>query len=55
MLACCVWIIVRWVRRTSPPSRSEEPFMDGPTLQAFLIGAGSLTAMTSSTTVRSSN
>lgn len=45
MLACCGWIMVRWVRRTSPPSRSDEPYMDRRSLQLFLIGAGSLTAM----------
>ncbi len=45
MLVCCLWIIVRWVRRTSPPSRSTEPYMDSRSLQLFLIGAGSLTAM----------
>lgn len=45
MLACCAWIIVRWIRRTSPPSQSEQPYMDGATLNAFLIGAGSLAVM----------
>lgn len=45
MLVCCGAIIVRWVRRTSPPSRSDEPFMDRRTLKLFLIGAGSLTVM----------
>jgi hypothetical protein len=45
MLICCVWILVRWVRRTSPPSQSEEPYMDHQT--AVLIGlvVGSLTLM----------
>ena len=28
MLVCSIWIIVNWVRRTSPPSTSEEPYMD---------------------------
>lgn len=45
MLACCLWISVRWARRTSPPARSTEPYMDRRSLQLFLIGAGSLTAM----------
>ncbi len=45
MLACCVWIMVRWVRRLSPPSRSTEPFMDPRTLRLFIVGAGSLTVM----------
>ena len=45
MLACCAWIIVRWARRISPPSRSDAPYMDRRSLQLFLIGAGSLTVM----------
>ncbi len=45
MLVCCVWIIVRWVRRASPPSRSTEPYMDRRALKLFAIGAGSLTIM----------
>ena len=27
MLLCCVWIVARWVRRKSPPSRSTEPYL----------------------------
>ncbi len=28
MLLCCVWTFVNAVRRTTPPSRSTEPFLD---------------------------
>ena len=28
MLICCVMIAFNWWRKTSPPSRSEEPFLD---------------------------
>jgi len=45
MLACCLWIGVRWYRRKSPPSRSKLPYMDKRGLHLFLIGAGSLTVM----------
>ena len=45
MLACCIWIIVRWARRLSPPSRSSLPYMDSRSRYLFLVGAGSLTAM----------
>ena len=45
MLLCCIWIVVRWVRRASPPSKSDEPYMDGPGFKLFLVVAGSLTAM----------
>ena len=43
MLLCCVWIAVRWARRVSPPSRSEEPFMDGRAVKLFALNAGALT------------
>ena len=45
MLACCVAIIVRWALRKSPPSRSEEPFLDGLARKQLLVVGGSLTAM----------
>lgn len=45
MLLCCVAIIIRWFRRASPPSRSDEPFMTPQTLQLFVLAAGSLTVM----------
>jgi len=45
MLLCCLWMIVRWVRRTSPPSQSTESFMTPRTLKMFLLVAGSLTVM----------
>jgi putative tricarboxylic transport membrane protein len=28
MLLSCVWIIVNWVRRASPPSRSDDEYLD---------------------------
>jgi len=45
MLACTGWIIINWSRRTSPPSQSEEPFMDAYATKMFLLIGGSLTAM----------
>lgn len=45
MLACCVLTLVRWWRRVTPESRSEEPFMDAQTVKGFAITAGSLTVM----------
>ncbi len=36
MLVCCLWTMVRWVRRVTPESRSEDPFMSPGT--ARLIG-----------------
>ncbi|MCH8155915.1 MAG: tripartite tricarboxylate transporter TctB family protein [Proteobacteria bacterium] len=45
MLLCCLWMIVRWVTRKSPPSRSTEAYMTPQTLKWFLLVAGSLTVM----------
>ena len=45
MLVCSAWVIVRWIKRTSPPSRSTEPYMDKRAFKLFLIGAGSLAVM----------
>ncbi len=45
MLLCCIAVIVRWVLRASPPSRSTEPYMDRQVLQLFLVGAGALAVL----------
>ncbi|GBE43894.1 MAG TPA: tripartite tricarboxylate transporter TctB family protein [Rhizobiales bacterium] len=42
MLISCIFIIVNWVRKASPPSRSAEVFMDRGTLIAVGLVAGSL-------------
>ncbi len=45
MLICMLWVMVRWVRKSSLLSRSEEPYMDKRSFRLFLIGAGSLAVM----------
>ena len=45
MLLCCIAIIIRWARRVTPQSQSEEVFMDRRTLKVFLLNAGALTVM----------
>ncbi len=45
MFVCCVWIVIRWFRRTSPPSKSDEPYMDKQTVGLFAVTAGSLAVM----------
>ena len=48
MLACCLWIIARWWRRTSPIDRSgdaDKVYMDRRTVKSFALVAGSLTVM----------
>ena len=42
MLLACIATLVRWFRRVTPQSRSDEPYMDGKTVQIFSITAGSL-------------
>lgn len=42
MLLCCVWIGINWWRRTSPPSRSDEPFLDGYALRMLATVGGGL-------------
>jgi len=45
MLGCCVWIAINWYRRATPPSKSEEPFMDAYARKQFLLVGGGVTAM----------
>lgn len=45
MLGCCVWILINWYRRTSPPSQSTEPFMDPYARRMFLLVAGGVAVM----------
>ena len=45
MLLCCIWIIVRWVRRTSLVAQMEGVYMDRDTVRMFVMVAGSITGM----------
>jgi hypothetical protein len=45
MLVCCLFILFRWAKRLSPPSQSEEPFMDGDAFRLFFIISSSLGVM----------
>ena len=41
MLICSVWIAINWYRRTSPPSQSDEQFLDGyGKRMLFVVGGG---------------
>lgn len=42
MLICCIWIGVNWYLRRSPPSRSEEPFLDGYAQRMLVLVGGGL-------------
>ena len=45
MLISCLWILFNWYRRTTPPSQSDEPFMDSYALRSFVLAGGGVTAM----------
>ena len=45
MLVCCIWIIVRWALRLSPPSQSDEPYLDQRSRRLFIVGAVPLIVM----------
>jgi hypothetical protein len=45
MLVCCIAIVIRWAKRITPESRSEEVYMDHRTFVLFLLNVGSLAAM----------
>lgn len=42
MLGSCIWIIVNWFRRKSPPSQSTEVYIDKETLVDVSLVAGAL-------------
>ena len=45
MFGCCVWIVVRWIRRSSPVSNSTEHYMKADMRGTVIVVAGSLLAM----------
>lgn len=42
MLGCSIWTAVNWWRRATPPSRSEEPFLDSYGVKMLLFVGGGL-------------
>ncbi len=42
MFVCCIWIGINWYRKTSPPSQSEDPFMDDVGRRSLLLVGGGL-------------
>ena len=45
MLGSTVWIIVNWFRRTSPPSKSEDPYLDPYGMKMFILVGGGIAVM----------
>jgi len=43
MLVSCIFIIINWFRRASPPSRSTEVYMDAHAVRSFIFVGGGLT------------
>ncbi len=42
MLGCSIWTLARWFRGVTVPSRSDQPYMDGFAIKAFVMVAGAL-------------
>jgi putative tricarboxylic transport membrane protein len=42
MLLSCIVMVVNWIRKTSPPSRSTKAYMSRPAVKQFAFTAGSL-------------
>jgi putative tricarboxylic transport membrane protein len=42
MLVSTIWIGVNWYRRTSPPSQSDEPFLDGYGKRMLVVVGGAI-------------
>ncbi len=42
MLGCCFWIGYNWFRRSSPPSQSDEPFLDAYGWRMVVLVGGGL-------------
>jgi len=45
MLVCCLWTMVNWYRHLTPPSNSQNSFMDAYALRMFILIGGALTVM----------
>lgn len=45
MMISSIWILVNWFRRTSPPSQSDEPYMDAYAKKMFLLVGGGVAGM----------
>ena len=45
MLASCIWIMVNWWRRSSPPSRSEDQFLDAHGIEMLIKVGGGITGL----------
>ena len=49
MLLCCLWTIVRWIRRVTPESRSLDLYMSRDTVRIVGVSAGAILFLLSAT------
>lgn len=45
MFGATIWIAINWFRRSSPPSQSEEPYLDTYGMKMFILVGGGVTGM----------
>ena len=45
MLVCCLWTMANWYRHLTPPSNSQNSFMDAYAFRMFILVGGALTVM----------
>ena len=45
MFGSTIWIAINWFRRSSPPSQSEEPYLDSYAMKMFILVGGGVTGM----------
>ena len=45
MFGSTIWVAINWFRRSSPPSQSEEPYLDSYAMKMFILVGGGVTAM----------
>tara|TARA_B100000965_G_scaffold96071_1_gene78412 strand:+ start:548 stop:1045 length:498 start_codon:yes stop_codon:yes gene_type:complete len=45
MFGSTIWVAINWFRRSSPPSQSEEPYLDSYAMKMFILVGGGVTGM----------
>ena len=45
MFGSTIWVAINWSRRSSPPSQSEEPYLDSYAMKMFILVGGGVTGM----------
>ena len=45
MFGSTIWVAINWFRRSSPPSQSDEPYLDSYAMKMFILVGGGVTGM----------